>query len=127
MRFHDSDDHQRQRETRVLHTGPSLSRHEGHNIFREMVRGEARNGPLTATRRKRLIQYAAALRLSPMQASRIVTEVCRECAQPTELAPPVIYRLVETAATPHRWPVWLKITLTLMAAFAADQLVRTLM
>ena len=39
-----------------------------------MVKAEARNGRLSARRRKRIIQYAAALQLTPMQASRIVTQ-----------------------------------------------------
>jgi hypothetical protein len=127
MRFHDSDEYRKQRELHVLHTGPSLTTRQCHDIFREMVRGEARNGRLSATRRKRLIQYAAALQLTPVQAGRIVTEVCREFDHPSEFEPPVLYRVVEAAAAPKRWPIWLKITLALLVAFFVDGLLRMLL
>ncbi len=110
--------------TRTAHTGPRFSREEGREIFREMVRGETRNGPLTERRRRRLIQYAAALDLRPLEASRIVTEVCQEQTLPD--SPPPLYRLVETAADVRRWPTWLTIALTLLAAFAVDRIVRLL-
>ena len=124
MRFHDSDEFRWQEQIRVLHTGPSLTGDEGREIFREMVRAETRNGPLNPIRRRRLIQYAAALKLTPLEASQIIAEVCRENERLRGQQTPAIYRMVETAATPRRWPVWLKIGLPLAAAFAIDRIVR---
>jgi hypothetical protein len=119
MRFQDSEDYRRCDRMQLLHTGPSLSREEGRQIFREMVRTEARNGRLSDTRRKRLIQYAAALSLTPLDASRIVTDVCRELALADPLTPPLLYRMVETAAAPHRWPVWVQALIAVAAAMTA--------
>ena len=124
MRFHDSDEFRRQEQIQLLHTGPSLTREEGREIFREMVRAETRNGPLNPLRRRRLIQYAAALKLTPLEAGKIITEVCRENERLRGQQTPVIYRMVEAAAAPRRWPVWLKIGLPLAAAFAIDRIVR---
>lgn len=125
MRFRDSDDYRHQDDLQLLHTGPKLSRSEGRVIFREMVRAEARNGQLSDLRRKRLIQYAAALQLTPLEASRIVTEVCFE-NQVDVGDPPMLYRLVESAAAPQRWPIALKISLILAGAFAAQSLLAKL-
>ncbi len=126
MRFHESDEYQRHDDMRLLHTGPKLSRDEGRRIFREMVRAESRNGQLSDLRRRRLIQYAAALQLTPLEASRIVTEVCFE-HQVEVGEPPVLYRVVEAAAAPHRWPVWLKISIVLAGAFAGQYLLLRLL
>jgi hypothetical protein len=124
MRFWDSDEYRHTDEVRLLHTGPRLSREQGHHIFREMVRSEARNGRLSPLRRRRLIQYAAALQLAPLEASKIVTEISDEVH--AEFGPaPWHYRLVE-GAVPTRWPMWVKVALTLLAAFVVDRLVRQL-
>jgi len=117
MQFHDSDEYRHSRDLRVLHSGPSLSREEGRIIFREMVRAEARNGHFTALRRKRLIQYAAALQLTPLDASRIVTEVCKEQSVPDPVEPPALYRFVESAARPEGWPAWAQVAAGVGAAF----------
>lgn len=116
MRFHDSEEFRNSKKVQLLHTGPSLSREEGRVIFREMVRAEARGGNLSNTRRKRLIQYAAALQLSPLDASRIVTEVCFELSVNDPLEPPVLYRIVESAATPQRWPAWFRALVAMIAS-----------
>lgn len=47
------------------------------NIFREMIEREVRNGRLTAHRRKRIIRYAAQLRLNAVDAGIMVRE-CQE-------------------------------------------------
>lgn len=122
MQFHQSDDFNRTQDLRVLHTGPTLSRDESRRIFREMVRAEARGGRFSTTRRKRLIQYAAALQLTPLDASRIVTEVCFELGMPDPLNPPLLYRAVEAAAKPHTWPPWTHAVGAVLGAFIAYQL-----
>jgi hypothetical protein len=126
MRFWDSDEYRQSSGMRLLHTGPRLSPEESRTIFTEMVRAETRNGALSPLRRRRLIAYAAALQLTPLEASRIVTEISREADEARGIAPPLHYRLVEAAAAPHSWPVWLKITLVLLAAFAVDRLLRAM-
>jgi hypothetical protein len=88
-----------------------------------MVRAEARNGRLSPLRRKRLIQYAAALQLTPLDASRIVTEVCCEIGAHDPGDVPGLYRLVETAAQPRRWPMGVQLTLVVIGALAAQQLI----
>ena len=120
MRFLGFDDNS-QPPLRTVHTGPKLTDSEGRQIFREMVRSEARDGQLSDRRRRRLIQYAAALNLKPLEASRIVTEVCQEEAVEV-LDAPALYRFVETAAEPAKWPAWVRIALPLAAAFAVHQL-----
>ena len=115
-----NDDQDRPSGMMPIHTGPKFSRQEGREVFREMVRAEMRNGYLSPTRRKRLIQYAAAFDLTPIEAGKIVTEVYRETVQ-TNADAPVLYRFVETAAKPHHWPIWLKLGLAVLAAVVAGQ------
>lgn len=126
MRFHDSDDFNRADGLQLLHTGPKLARRKAHQIFQGMVRAECRNGALSPLRRRRLIQYAAALQLTPVEAGKIVSEISRETAEAFNQDVPALYRMVETAARPARWPTWLKVGLTLSAAFAVDRLIRQL-
>lgn len=46
------------------------------DIFRELIRAEIRNGRLSAWRRRRIVQYAAQLKLSAVEAGRLIEE-CR--------------------------------------------------
>ncbi len=50
---------------------------ERRQVYREMVAQLRRNGPLSARRRKTLVQFAACLGLSAMQAGSVVEEVER--------------------------------------------------
>jgi hypothetical protein len=127
MRFLDSQDYRRRKEVRLLHTGPRLTQEESRNIFREMVRGETRNGPLNHRRRKRLIQYAAALELTAVEAGGIVTEVCQEEAQrrgETVDRTPPSFRLATEGSTTSRWPVWLTLVLVVIGLLAVDRIIR---
>lgn len=123
MRFLDSQDYRRRKQVRLLHTGPKLTQEEGRTIFREMVRGETRNGPLNTRRRKRLIQYAAALELTAVEAGRIVTEVCHEEALRRGETP-----IQMPASSSHvvagGWPAWLTLVLVVACLLALDRLVR---
>lgn len=47
------------------------------DIFREMIRTELRNGRLSAWRRRRIVQYAAQLNLSAVEAGRLIVQ-CRD-------------------------------------------------
>lgn len=124
MRFIKSDEFDRTQDVRVLHTGPKLTKSEGRQIFREMVRAEARNGLLDARRRKRLIQYAAALLLTPLEAGQIVTEIANELGHPPIDDQPALYRLVEKAADAEKWPFWLPLLMGVASAFILFQIVR---
>ena len=124
MRLLPSDDFDRTRDVRVLHTGPKLTPGDGRKIFREMVRAEARNGRLDRRRRKRLTQYAAALLLTPVQAGQIVSEVLAELGHPPPDDQPALYRLVETAADADRWPFWLPLCMGVATAFLIYQIAR---
>ncbi|GJM26821.1 MAG: hypothetical protein DHS20C16_32360 [Phycisphaerae bacterium] len=111
-----------------IHGGRHFSRSESHEIFKEMVRAELRNGPLAPRRRKRLIQYAAALQLRPLEASRIITSISRASGHDTE--PTDFLKLLvpqQDQDSPKRhWPTWVKIALPLAAAFSIDQIIRGL-
>jgi len=113
---------------RPLHTGPQLSRSEGHQIFKEMVRAELRNGPLAPHRRKRLIQYAAALQLKPLEASRIITSICRvegmESTVEKRQSAPLSWSNEDSAES--RLPVGLMIIIPLAAVFLLDRLLHLL-
>jgi hypothetical protein len=111
-----------------IHGGPRFSRGESHEIFKEMVRAELRNGPLAPRRRKRLIQYAAALQLHPLEASRIITSISRASGHATQ--PPEFFKILnfpkDHESTQRHWPIWVKIALPLAAAFLIDQIIRGL-
>ncbi len=47
------------------------------DIFRELIRAEIRHGRLSAWRRRRIVQYAAQLKLSAVEAGRLIEE-CRD-------------------------------------------------
>lgn len=118
--FHQDD------QPKPSHSGPSFSRQECHQIFKEMVRAELRNGPLAPHRRKRLIQYAAALHLKPLEASRIITSISQ--AEGIEPNQPTRLQLLQAAgvetAREYHVPVWMKVLIPLIAAFLIDRIIR---
>ena len=77
-----------------------LHKIETAEIFRGMIEWEIRSGKLTSSRRRRIIQYAAQLGLSPIDAGQLITTVCRDAMdnEPQDLT----LRYV----APHRFP-WL--------------------
>ncbi len=109
-----------------VHSGPQLSRHESIEIFKEMVRAELRNGPLAARRRKRLIQYAAALQLRPLEASRIITSISIATGQEPERTDllTIFKSKSDQESASYRIPLWLMIVIPLLAAFAIDRFLR---
>ncbi len=125
MKLVDSDDYRRKTETPVLGKS-TFTQAEALELFEEMVRAEAANGRLGKSRRKRLIQYAAALQLTPLQASRIVTKVTRETPEVSLSDPPLLYKVVEQAARPHKYPLWIRLSLILAVAVACGHVARHL-
>ena len=90
-----------------------LSRFELHAIFRETVRWELSRGRLSSWRRRRLVKYAAALRISAVEAGRLIQEA-RQAQREEQLA--------DESAAPHlhlvdaqdnHWPVWAKLAAAL--------------
>ena len=90
-----------------------LSRFELHAIFRETVRWELSRGRLSSWRRRRLVKYAAALRISAVDAGRLIQEAGQAHQEERlagESAAPHL-RLIE--APDKRWPVWAKLAAAL--------------
>lgn len=62
--------------------GDHVPRIDTASIFREMIAREVRDGTLTPWRRRRIVRYAAGLRLSAREAGRLIEE-CRRTVDPT--------------------------------------------
>ena len=54
-----------------------MARYEIHDIFREMIRMELVHGELSTWRRRKLVRYAASLRLSATEAGELIQEAVR--------------------------------------------------
>ena len=87
------------------------------DVFCRLIEDELRNGRLTRSRRKRIVQYATQLRISAVEAGRLV-EACRqrvlESAEPAERHHAL--RLVEprNARVPFVFKVSLVIALAIL-------------
>lgn len=103
-----------------------MSRYQVHKIFREMVRGELANRHLSAWRRRRLVRYAASLRISAVEAGELIQEVVRAEGSPdTDLNEPAPHlRLMP--APKRAWPTWAKLTAALAAVLLVNLLVLAL-
>ena len=91
-------------------------------IFRQLIKTELRNGRLSSSQRRRIVRYAAKLRVSAVEAGQLIAR-CREealhSADPTERVHAL--RLVEPE-TGHT-PVALRISLVIALAILVDLLV----
>ena len=88
-------------------------------IFRELIAQEVRSGRLSPSRRRRIVRYAAQLRLSAVETGRMIAE-CRDEALESE-DPEEIYhtlRLVEPPPATMPWP--LKIAIALAGAVVVN-------
>lgn len=88
-------------------------------VFRKLILDELRSGRLTPSRRRRIVQYAAHLGLSAVQAGRLV-EVCREELLHGQDAIGRYHALRLVEPPPSRMPVPLKIALVVAAAILFD-------
>ena len=88
-----------------------------HDIFRAMITAELRAGRLTPGRRKRIVQYAAQLRLSAVEAGRLIDE-CREAALAgdDEEAKYHALRLVDAPAerVPFAYKLWALVVIAIL-------------
>jgi hypothetical protein len=88
-----------------------------------LIARELRSGRLTPARRAKIVRYAAQLGLSAVEAGRLVTACHEEVLRsddPTERRHAL--RLAESPAT--RWPLPLKLALTLVLAIVVNWTLR---
>jgi hypothetical protein len=102
-----------------------MSRFELHAIFREVVLWELACGNLSARRRRRLVQYAAALHISAAEAGQLIQEARQafdaELATQASQAPRL--RLVTSGQQERSgWPTWAKLSAA-VAVIATARLV----
>lgn len=90
-----------------------LSRFELHAIFRETVRWELSRGRLSSWRRRRLVKYAAALRISAVDAGRLIQEAGQAQQEEQLAGEPAAPHLRLVDAPDNRWPVWAKLATAL--------------
>jgi hypothetical protein len=92
-----------------------MSRFELHAIFREVVLWELANGNLSARRRRRLVQYAAALRISAAEAGQLIQEARQAldaelAAQAGQTDTPRLRLVTSDQQEQSGWPTWAKLS-----------------
>ncbi|MHC5109494.1 MAG: hypothetical protein ACYTHJ_06410 [Planctomycetota bacterium] len=97
-------------------------------IFRQLIEDEIRNGRLSRSRRKRIVRYAAQLRLSAVDAGKMIEECRQRLAEAREQSPadsdetpPLTFVPVEKSEPTIPATVW-KIWLIIVAAIIFDLL-----
>ena len=99
-----------------LHPGPGrpamgLSRAERHRLFREMVVGEMARGIMTRRRWRRLVQYAAMLDISAIEAGELIADAREAVARAG--VPPFAHHPVRHHSTCREpWPFWVTLSVT---------------
>ena len=97
----------------------AMSHVDAKAVFREAVRWELANGRLSAWRRRRIVRYAAALRITAVEAGRVIQQATRDHqAEVRRNQPPPALRCV--AAPDQGWPTWAKLAASLFALVAAE-------
>lgn len=91
-------------------------------IFRELIAQELRSGRLTPTRRRRIVHYAAQLRISTVEAGRLIAE-CREEALESEDPEEIYHALRLVEPPPATIPTTVKIAIALTLAIVLYKLV----
>ena len=94
--------------------GGGMRRIDTKEIFREMIAQEVRSGRLSPSRRRRIVRYAAQLRLSAVETGRLITE-CRDEALESE-DPEEIYHALRLVEPPQTMPLILKVIVALTLA-----------
>ena len=99
-----------------LHPGASgpamgLLRTERHRIFREMVVGEMRRGIMTRRRWRRLVQYAAMLDISAIEAGELIADA-RETVARAEVSPFAHHPARHHSTSREPWPFWVTLSVT---------------
>ncbi len=104
-----------------------MARYEIHDIFREMIRMELVHGELSPWRRRKLVRYAASLRLSAVEAGELVQEAVRANAaagwgDPSDRGESKLRLAVAPAPTRHG-----RTAVKLLAALAAALLIKLIL
>ena len=84
-------------------------------IFRELIAQEVRTGRLTPSRRRRIVRYAAQLRLSAVETGRLIAE-CRDEALESEDPEEIYHALLLVEPPPQTMPLIVKAVVALTAA-----------
>jgi hypothetical protein len=84
-------------------------------IFREMIAQEVRCGRLSPSRRRRIVRYAAQLRLSAVETGRLIAE-CRDEALQSDDPDEVHHALRLVESPPASMPITVKIAVALTVA-----------
>ena len=84
-------------------------------IFRELIAQEVRTGRLTPSRRRRIVRYAAQLRLSAVETGRLIAE-CRDEALESEDAEEIYHALRLVEPPPKTMPLTVKVAVALTVA-----------
>ena len=94
------------------------------DIFRQLIEDEIRHGRLTRSRRKRIVRYAAQLRLSAVEAGRLI-EQCRDCILPSDDPGEKCHALRVVEPLPTGVPTGLKIWVVVVLAILLNLLIAT--
>lgn len=100
------------------HRSRPMSPHDLQTVFREAAKWELSNGSLSQRRRKRLVQYAAALQISAVDAGRLIQEAAAELERDLALqaaVPPDLRLARDDSFNGLRCPTWLKLSLAVAA------------
>ena len=84
-------------------------------IFRELIAQEVRSGRLTPSRRRRIVRYAAQLRLSAVETGRLIAE-CRDEALESEDPEEIYHALRLVEPPPQTMPLTVKVAVALTVA-----------
>lgn len=88
-----------------------LSRTERHRLFREMVVGEMTRGIMTRRRWRRLVQYAAMLDISAIEAGELIADA-REAVARAGARPFADYPVRHDSTSREPWPFWVTLSVT---------------
>jgi hypothetical protein len=97
-----------------------FSRRDRHTLFREIVIGEMERGPITRHEWRRLVQYAAMLDLTALEAGELIGQA-REAAGTRGVRAylqPLAHRA--DATKPEAWSTWSKVAVGCAIAAVLD-------
>jgi len=85
----------------------SFSRQERQTLFRGIAAGEFRRGPMTRDKWRQLVQYAAVLDLTAVEAGELLEEARDAAAEADEAFGSL--HLSSSAQAAGAWPLWVKL------------------
>lgn len=88
-----------------------LPRAERHRLFREMVVGEMARGTMTRRRWRRLVQYAAMLDISAIDAGELIADA-RDAVARAGARPFAHHPARHNSPSREPWPFWVTLSVT---------------